>query len=209
MAELRLVGHTPSIYTWIVQLVLSELGRAAVFEEADPFARPVPGRLRALNPAGKVPVLVEGDFVLCETRAICLYLAEGSGLIPDQPRARARMHEVVAMLDAEAYGPLVRQVYGQGVFAPHEGAVPDAGRVAEGLTKGGPVLDRLEALGPGKALIGSGQSLADCHAAPMLHALTRHPEGAEMVAARPRLSRWLDAQRARPAFAATRPPAPA
>ena len=209
MAELRLVGHAPSIYAWILRLVLSELGRAAVFEEVDPFARPVPERLRALNPAGKVPVLVEGDFVLTETRAICLYLAEGSALIPEDRRARARMHEVVAMLDAEGYWPLVRQVYGQWVFAPHEGAARDPRIVAEGLRRGETVLDRLEALAPGETLLGGAQSLADCHAAPMIHALTRHPEGAALVAARPGLARWLEAQRARPAFAATRPPAPA
>jgi len=38
----------------------------------------------ALNPNGSIPVLVEGDLVLYETAAICLYLADGH---PESPLA--------------------------------------------------------------------------------------------------------------------------
>jgi glutathione S-transferase len=33
----------------------------------------------ALNPTGKIPTLVDGEFVLCESNAILLYLAEAHG----------------------------------------------------------------------------------------------------------------------------------
>ena len=39
----------------------------------------------ALNPAGKVPTLVDGDLVITESAAICLYLGDKfpeSGLVP-------------------------------------------------------------------------------------------------------------------------------
>src|SRR5262245_15092401 len=47
-----------------------------------------------INPAGKLPVLVDGDMVLTESVAIVLYLAEkyrDKGLIPTDLRQRAQM----------------------------------------------------------------------------------------------------------------------
>ena len=49
----------------------------------------------AINPMGKVPVLVDGDLVLPESAAIMIYLAEskpGNTLYPAEPRARAAVN---------------------------------------------------------------------------------------------------------------------
>ncbi|MBI1732611.1 MAG: glutathione S-transferase family protein [Gammaproteobacteria bacterium] len=48
-----------------------------------------------LNPNHKIPILVDGDFVLWESTAIMLYLAYRSGgrLIPTDPKLRAQMHQ--------------------------------------------------------------------------------------------------------------------
>lgn len=64
-----------------------------------------------LNPAGKVPVLVDGDVVLSESVAIPLYLAEkhsDKGLVPTDLAQRAQMYRWLFFLVSELEAPLWR-----------------------------------------------------------------------------------------------------
>src|SRR5580700_11986297 len=65
----------------------------------------------ALNPAGKLPVLVDGDFVLTESVAIVLYLAEkyaDKGLLPAGLEPRARVNHWLLFTATELEQPLWR-----------------------------------------------------------------------------------------------------
>jgi len=65
----------------------------------------------AVNPAGKLPVLVDGDLILTESVAIVLYLAEKypeKGLLPSDLRARAEVYRWLLFCATELEQPLLR-----------------------------------------------------------------------------------------------------
>jgi glutathione S-transferase len=65
----------------------------------------------ALNPAAKLPVLVDGDLVLTESVAIVLYLAEKypqKGFLPADLRARAEVYRWLLFTATELEQPLWR-----------------------------------------------------------------------------------------------------
>src|SRR3989454_6424430 len=65
----------------------------------------------AVNPAGKVPVLVDDDLVLSESVAIVLYLAEKypqKGFLPADLRARAEVNRWLLFTATELEQPIWR-----------------------------------------------------------------------------------------------------
>jgi glutathione S-transferase len=64
-----------------------------------------------INPAGKIPVLVDGDLVLTESVAIVLYLADkysNKGLIPTDLKERAQVNRWLLFAATELEQPLWR-----------------------------------------------------------------------------------------------------
>src|SRR5262245_24120968 len=79
-----------------------------------------------VNPAGKLPVLVDGDFILTESVAIVLYLAEKypeKGLLPSGLRARAEVNRWLFFTATELEQPLWR-------IARHTSQYPSEKRLA-------------------------------------------------------------------------------
>ena len=89
---MKLYGFAPSPNTWKVRAVAAHLGIALDYEEVDltKGGSRTPAFL-AINPTGRTPALVDGDFKLWESTAIMQYLAsqKPNSLWPDNARTRA------------------------------------------------------------------------------------------------------------------------
>lgn len=187
-------GYRYSVYARIARMALHEKGVAYAWHEVDPFAEHVPAAYLEMNPFRRVPTLVHDGFALYETAAITRYVDEafeGPRLQPDDPVGRARMAQIVAIIDSYGYWPMVRQVYAQRVFGPMEGEAADEAEITDGLRASRQVLAALESLcGDSGFLVGSALTLADIHLAPMMAYFAAAPEGADMLAGCPRLAAW-------------------
>jgi glutathione S-transferase len=90
-----------------------------------------------LNPNGAVPTLVDGDFVLTESRAIMQYLASKkpeSGLLPASERERADVTRW-QFWDSSHFSPQLGTLAFQKLLKPMMGmGAPDQHKVDEALT---------------------------------------------------------------------------
>jgi glutathione S-transferase len=207
---LVLHGFRYSVYVRVARIALAEKGLAYEHVEIDPFVPNVPAEYLALHPFKRVPALVDGDFVLYETEAITRYIDEafpGPRLQPMEPRQRARMAQVISIIDSYGYTSMVRQVAGERVFARFRGRKPDEALIRAGLERSVHVLEALETLTPGSGPIAGGQvwSLADFHLAPMMAYFTAAPEGADALARYAKLSDWWRVVRERNSVHETEP----
>jgi glutathione S-transferase len=102
-------GPTRSIRArWTLQELGVEFEPVTVNLAAGEHRRP---EFLAINPAGKVPVLIDGDVVLTESVAIVLYLAEkypDRGLWPADLATRAQMNRWLLFAATELEQPLWR-----------------------------------------------------------------------------------------------------
>lgn len=87
---MKLYGFAFSPNTWKVRAVANQLKLPLDFEVVDLMQPRTPEYL-ALNPTGRTPTLVDGDFALWELTAIMQYLASGTAnsLWPVDARTRA------------------------------------------------------------------------------------------------------------------------
>jgi len=87
---MKLYGFPPSPNTWKVRAVANHLKLRLDFELID-ITKPRTPDYLALNPTGRTPTLVDGDFKLWESTAIMQYLASGAAnaLWPNDARLRA------------------------------------------------------------------------------------------------------------------------
>ena len=150
---------------------------------------------------------MHGDFYLYETGAISRYIDEtfpGTALQPSVSAQRARMNQIISMLDCYTYRPMVWDVYVQRIVVVGGGGQADENLVAAALPTLQKVLQQLDQLrDEHEFLAGESISLADLHAYPMLRYFIETPEGEAMLESFPRLQQWMQQMQARPSARAT------
>jgi len=196
MADIKLLGLSISVYTRIARIALEEKGIDYRLEEVDIFADPGPPLdYLTLNPFGTIPCLLHGDFVLYETSAITRYIDEitpTASLQPTAPKERARMNQIIGMLDSYCYRPMIWGVYVQRIVVPAGGGKVDEALIVASLAGLRSVLEQLDQWRDEHSfLVGQALSLADLHLYPMLSYFTETPEGIAMLDTFPRLQQWM------------------
>ena len=151
----------------------------------------------ALNPFGRVPVLVDGNLTLCESHAILAYLGETTGrLWPNSAAGRADALQWLFFLSQHimpAAGEVALRIRArvlgiaadEATIARGEKAMPDVMKVVDGQ------------LAKGRWILGTEFSLVDCAYCPILNVIEK---AGFSFAEFPRVTAYLDTVRARSAW---------
>ncbi|KVF54212.1 glutathione S-transferase [Burkholderia cepacia] len=116
-----------------------------------------------LNPAGKVPVLVDGDLVIPESAAIVLYLADKyteKALLPVDPALRAQAYRWVMFAVTELEQPLWRITRHSFLYPPEKRSPADIELARDDFRTMAAILDKhLEGR---EFIVGDTLTVADC-----------------------------------------------
>jgi glutathione S-transferase len=204
---MKLYGFPASPNTWKVRAVAAHLGIPLPIELVDltKGAQRAPDYL-ALNPTGRTPTLVDGDFKLWESNAIMQYIAgkTDNSLWPADARARADINRwqcwQLAHWGAEACAPLTfqRMVKPRLNLGPPDDAV--VARATEAFGGGAAMLDALLSKQPN--LTGRDITLADFAVAA---AMIYNKEAEMPIAPYPHLRTWFERVMALPCWRQTAP----
>ncbi|KVO01429.1 glutathione S-transferase [Burkholderia ubonensis] len=148
-----------------------------------------------LNPAGKVPVLVDGELVIPESAAIVLYLADKypqKALLPVDLAARAQAYRWVMFAVTELEQPLWRITRHTMLYPPDKRLPADIALAREDFVNMAAILDRhLD----GRAfIVGDALTVADCVTAYLIDWANE----LKLIDAFPQLQAYLERLYARP-----------
>jgi glutathione S-transferase len=209
MTKPVLFGASYSVYVRIGRLALLEKEITHDLHEVDVFAEGgLPADYLSLHPFARIPAFRHGDVVIYETSAITRYIDEafpGPSLQPRDALARARMNQIIQILDNYLYRPLVWDIYVARDEAMKAGLPADEAAIAAANEKTRHCLGVLEDFCE-DWLAGDALTLADLHAAPMIVYGLKTADGRALLAERPRLSAWWHRIAKRPSMMASKYP---
>ncbi|UCI23752.1 glutathione S-transferase family protein [Mesorhizobium sp. B2-8-5] len=204
MAKPTLYGADYSVYVRIARMALEEKGIGYELVPLDIFAAEgIPAWYLEHHPFGRIPAFEHDGFHLFETGAIARYVDEafdGPALQPADVRGRARMGQIIGMLDAYGYRAMVWDVAVERL----EKTPANEALIASGLSQAETVLKVLTSLkAKGPWLLGDQLTLADLHAAPIVAYFLKVAEGRDLLARFADIRDWYARIAGRPSFTRT------
>lgn len=205
MSEVIVYGIPGSPYVRMPLLACEEKGVPYTLSAMEFGKTRTPEHL-ARMPFGRIPYIEHDGFWLYEADAILRYIDqafEGPSLTPSDPRAQARMNQVMGIVDWYVMPSISSGVGFNRIVKPIFGLPVDEAAVAAALPQARTCIRALEDILADKPYFaGDRISLADLMAVAHLDLFPRSPEGAEIMAGSPLLA-WLDRMNARPSVART------
>jgi glutathione S-transferase len=189
----------PSPNPMKIRFALNELGLDCETVPVDLIKREQRGpEFLALNPCGRVPVLVDGDLKLWESHAILAYLGEKTGrLWPATPADRADALRWLFFLTS-AISPPATEVAFNRIAVKLSGGTPDEAAIARGekaLPDPLTIVD--QHLAKNEWMLGDRFSLVDCDYGPTFNVLEK---AGFSFGDFPRVRAYLEAIRSRRAW---------
>jgi len=160
----------------------------------------------AINPNGKVPALVDGDFVVWESNAICTYLAARAPekeLLPLDPKGLTRVQQWLQW-QASSLTPATHKVMLETFYAKAFGREPNEANLRAGYEETTRELAIVEhAFADGREYLNGALSLADFSVS--ANFLLRRLVGID-TAAFPKTEAWLQRMESRESVQKSAPP---
>jgi glutathione S-transferase len=159
------------------------------------------------HPFGRIPAFEHDGWMLYETRAIMRYVdavVPGPRLQPEEPRAAARMEQLMNIADWYLMPQVSRTITFNRVVAPRFGRPTDEDAVTRAIPEARHCIGEIGRLLDGHLwMAGNAVSLADLLLAPQLSMFALAPEGAQILQNHDNLRSWLGRIEARPSMQAT------
>jgi glutathione S-transferase len=189
-----LYGPAYSTYTRSVRLALEEKGVDYDLVEVDFLQGPMPADQVERHPFARVPAFEHDGFELYEVGAIQRYIDEvfdGPSLQPETARQRARMNQIISVIDSYTYPCTVGQLVIQRIVMPMLGEQSDEAVIAEAMpeiAKCMGIIDGLRA--DSRFLVGDRLTMADLHLAPIFDYFQNTPDSEPILQQHPGLRDW-------------------
>lgn len=194
MSKPVIYGPSYSTYTRSVRLALEEKGVDYDLVEVDFLQGSLPTEHLQRHPFARVPAFEHDGFELYEVTAIGRYIDEefeGPALQPEGTRERARMNQIISIIDSYTYPCTVGQLVIQRIVMPMLGKEPDESAIADAMPEIYRCMGTIAELrGDSRFLVGDRLTLADIHLAPIYDYFQSTPDCDPVLREYPALNDW-------------------